>query len=312
MDLLDRLIGHDAWTTRQFLLRCRDLSDEQLDREFDIGHRTVRTTLAHIIRNMEVWPQLMAGRQVKDCHGASVDELFTRFDRAAAELAAVTRNVAQRGAWDARFLDTLDKPHVEKTLGGGIVHLITHSMHHRAQILYMLRRLGVSGLLEGDALTWEQLTGGVYSRDVVEADLADFYEHQRDPVANQMAAFPPRDRDAFLAHWQKILADDTIVKCTIVLGSQIAGNVLCWQEEEKPHVGYWLGRQFWGQGIATRALAELVSSISMRPLYARVAKTNIASVRVLEKCGFRVMGESRAAAPTGGEAVEEFVYKLLP
>jgi hypothetical protein len=41
MDILDRLLGHDAWTTRQLLLRCRDLTDAQLDREFDIGHRSV-------------------------------------------------------------------------------------------------------------------------------------------------------------------------------------------------------------------------------------------------------------------------------
>ncbi len=54
MDLLDRLLGHDAWTTRQLLLRCRNLTDEQLDREFDIGHRTVRATLLHVIRNVEV------------------------------------------------------------------------------------------------------------------------------------------------------------------------------------------------------------------------------------------------------------------
>jgi uncharacterized damage-inducible protein DinB len=67
MDLLDRLIGHDAWTTRQLLLRCRPLSDEQLDQEFDIGHRTVRATLTHIIRNVEVWSQLMAGQHVAHC-----------------------------------------------------------------------------------------------------------------------------------------------------------------------------------------------------------------------------------------------------
>lgn len=166
MDLLDRLIGHDAWTTRQLLLRCGDLSDEQLEREFDIGHRTVRVTFTHIIRNMEVWSQLMAGRQVADSHGASVGELIARFDRAAAELASVARNVAQRGAWDARFLDILDRPPIEKTLGGGVVHVITHSMHHRAQLLYMLRRLGVSGLPEGDAISMRPLYARVAKTNV--------------------------------------------------------------------------------------------------------------------------------------------------
>ena len=78
MDLLDRLIGHDAWTTRQLLLRCRHLADEQLNQEFDIGHRTVRATFTHIIRNVEVWTQLMAGRHVAHSVGASVGQLLAR------------------------------------------------------------------------------------------------------------------------------------------------------------------------------------------------------------------------------------------
>jgi len=159
MDLLDRLLGHDAWTTRQLLLIGQGLTDEQLDRDFDIAHRTVRATFVHIIRNVEVWPQLMAGRPPRESLGRSVPELIARFDRAAAKLAAVARDVAQRDAWNGHFLDVLDNPPVEKTLGGGIAHVITHSMHHRAQLVYMLRKLGISGLPEGDVLSWERQAG---------------------------------------------------------------------------------------------------------------------------------------------------------
>ena len=56
-------------------------------------------------------------------------------------------------------MDTLDSPPAEKTYGGAIAHVITHSMHHRAQLLYMLRRLGLEGLPEGDVLSWEQQAG---------------------------------------------------------------------------------------------------------------------------------------------------------
>ena len=164
MDLLDRLLGHDAWTTRQLLLRCRDLTDEQLDREFDIGHRTVRATLLHVIRNVEVWSDLMSGRPVDTDQGTqrqdrSVSALIARLDRAADDLARLARAVAQRGGWDERWVDTLDRPPSEKTYGGAIAHVITHSMHHRAQLLYMLRRLGFEGLPEGDVLSWEQQAG---------------------------------------------------------------------------------------------------------------------------------------------------------
>ena len=82
--------------------------------------------------------------------------LLARLGRASADLARTAYDVAQRGAWDAKFTDVLDKPPTEKTLGGGIAHILTHSMHHRAQAIHMLRRLGVSGLPEGDVLSWEQ------------------------------------------------------------------------------------------------------------------------------------------------------------
>jgi uncharacterized damage-inducible protein DinB len=158
MDLLDRLLGHDAWTTQQLLLLCRDLTDEQLDRDFDIGHRSVRKTLRHIIRNVEAWSDLIAEQPVRKDPGPagnSISALTARHEVAAADLAAVARGVAEREAWDEKWLDTLDDPPMQKTYGGAIAHVITHSMHHRAQLLYLLRRLGVDNLPGGDVLSWE-------------------------------------------------------------------------------------------------------------------------------------------------------------
>ncbi len=155
MDLLDRLLGHDTWTTRQLLLLCRGLTDEQLDREFDIAHRTVRATFVHLIYNVEAWSDLMAGQPMRANQGRSVSELIVRLDRAANDLAKVSKAVAQRDGWDERWVDPLESPPVERTYGGSIAHVITHSMHHRAQLLHMLRRLGVEGLPEGDVFSWE-------------------------------------------------------------------------------------------------------------------------------------------------------------
>ncbi len=164
MNLLDRLLEHDAWTTRLLLIRCQGLADGQLDREFDIGHRTVRATLLHIIRNIEIWTDLMTGRAVRtgdgeESHGQSIPGMVARLDRAAADFAALARGVTQRNGWDERWIDPLDNPPAEKTYGGAIAHVLTHSMHHRAQLLYMLGRLGVEGLPEGDVLSWEQQAG---------------------------------------------------------------------------------------------------------------------------------------------------------
>src|SRR4051812_26462030 len=158
MDLLDRLSQHDVWTTRQLLLRSQELGDEELDRDFDIGHRSVRATFLHIIRNMEVWSALMSGQLIEASPTAerSVAAMLARLDRAAEALSNMARAVGRRGAWDECFVDTLDRPPTKKTFGGGIGHIITHSMHHRAQLLYLLRRLGVKDLPEGDVLGWEQ------------------------------------------------------------------------------------------------------------------------------------------------------------
>jgi RimJ/RimL family protein N-acetyltransferase len=123
-------------------------------------------------------------------------------------------------------------------------------------------------------------------RDVLESDLPVFFEHQRDPEATAMADFPARDRDAFDAHWERVLADPSLYKKTIVFEGQVAGNIGSWAQDGRRLVGYWVGKEFWGKGLATQALTELIDELDTRPLYAYVAKTNIGSIRVLEKCGF--------------------------
>ena len=147
-------------------------------------------------------------------------------------------------------------------------------------------------------------------RDVVESDLDAFYEHQREPEANRMALFPARDRETFDAHWRRILADDTLTKKTIVYEDEVAGNMLSWQQEGQRLIGYWVGREFWGKGLATRALAELVEELPTRPLHAWVATSNVASVRVLEKCGFVVVASRTEHDEKLGEPVEELLLEL--
>lgn len=159
MDLLDRLLGHDAWTTRQLLLLCEPLSDEQLDREFDIGHRSLRATFAHVIRNVEAWGRLLDGLPFEGRDRQppqfSVRDMIEQFDEAAAQLARVSRKIADRGAWDEIWVDPAENPPRERTLGGTIAHVITHSMHHRAQLLYLMRLTGIEDRPEGDVLSWE-------------------------------------------------------------------------------------------------------------------------------------------------------------
>jgi RimJ/RimL family protein N-acetyltransferase len=125
-------------------------------------------------------------------------------------------------------------------------------------------------------------------RNVTEDDLPVFFDHQQDPEANRMAAFPPRDRDAFMAHWNTILRNEAGVVRTVLLDGQVAGYVVAFDFEGRREVGYWIGRTFWGKGVATRALRAFLEEVNERPIYAGVADHNVASIRVLEKCGFTI------------------------
>lgn len=151
-------------------------------------------------------------------------------------------------------------------------------------------------------------------RPVVGDDLPIFFEQQADPDANYMAAFTvkdPGDRAAFMARWQRILADTTVIIRTVMTDGAVAGSVLSYEEEGRPEVSYWLGRAFWGRSIATRALtAFLADANRTRPIYARAAKDNIGSLRVLAKCGFTIVGEDNGYANARGAEVEEYVLAL--
>jgi RimJ/RimL family protein N-acetyltransferase len=147
-------------------------------------------------------------------------------------------------------------------------------------------------------------------REVRDDDLDVFFEQQRDPEGMAMALMPAREREAFDAHWRRILADPACVIRTIEADGEVAGNALSWEHEGRQLVGYWLGREYWGRGLATAALAELVQELPMRPLHAWVARSNLGSIRVLEKCGFARVAETSEFDERIGQTVEMYLYEL--
>lgn len=146
-------------------------------------------------------------------------------------------------------------------------------------------------------------------RPATESDLPTLYEQQLDPKATAMAAFPSRDEEAFYAHSKKIMADEAVIFRAIVDDGRVAGSIVSWEMDGKREVGYWIGREFWSKGIATQALTQYLDVERARPLFAHVAKHNVGSKRVLEKNGFKVIGEDSYTNPAG-VLVDEFVLKL--
>ncbi len=154
------------------------------------------------------------------------------------------------------------------------------------------------------------MVSGVQLRDVTEDDLPIFFEQQLDPDATYMAAFPARDRNTFTAHWIRILGNPTILKKAILLEGQVAGNIVSFEQSGERDLGYWIGKQYWGKGVATWALREFLGHEKARPLYAHVAKHNIASIRVLEKCGFTICGYDKVLDEEVGKEIGEITLEL--
>ncbi len=146
-----------------------------------------------------------------------------------------------------------------------------------------------------------------------EDDVAIFFKQQSDVISQRMAAFVGEEKDditQFTKKWTKILSDDSMEKRTIVVDGRIVGYLASFYRAGQPEVCYWLGKEFWGRGIATHALKCFLSEFHLRPLFARAALANIGSIRVLEKCGFVCTGRGKYFALAHGHEVDEVVMQL--
>jgi uncharacterized damage-inducible protein DinB len=159
MDLLDRLLGHDEWTTGELLRRCGELADDELHASFDVGLGSIHRTLVHMIGNIRVWTDLMQSGTTdgtsSEWRDADLPGLVAAFRESYDGFARFARQVQAEGRIDEQWVDSLDDPPQAKTYGGAILHVITHNMHHRGELMHMLDRSGVRDLPEGDLLTWE-------------------------------------------------------------------------------------------------------------------------------------------------------------
>lgn len=121
-------------------------------------------------------------------------------------------------------------------------------------------------------------------------DVPVMFEHQLDPEGNRLAGTKPRDRETFMARWEKIIIDPNVTPRMILDGDTIVGTISRFQVEGVDHIGYWIDRPHWGKGYASAALRLFLRECTIRPLHASIARANAASARILEKCGFRVTG----------------------
>lgn len=148
-------------------------------------------------------------------------------------------------------------------------------------------------------------------RELEDGDLEIFYKQQRDPEPHRLIGTVMRDRGDFMAHWEKHRKDPAVTLMTILANGAIAGHVVSYVVARRREVGYWIGGEFAGRGIATRALTLFLEAQTERPLYAHVAEQNPASARVLEKCGFERAGVDQRSCPVTQELIAEAVYRRI-
>jgi RimJ/RimL family protein N-acetyltransferase len=149
-------------------------------------------------------------------------------------------------------------------------------------------------------------------RPVEDSDLPVFHRQMTDPEAVRMAAFGPEnpyDHEAFAAYWQRV-RDSAHVLRTVLADGEVAGNAAVYGVAGEREVTYWIDRAYWGRGVATTALRALLAEVLERPLYARAAADNTASLRVLGKCGFRETARAQGYANGRGKEIEEVVLVL--
>jgi RimJ/RimL family protein N-acetyltransferase len=150
-------------------------------------------------------------------------------------------------------------------------------------------------------------------RPIRDEDLDALYAFEADPVAAHQAAFTSKgmpDRSAFDARWQRIRKDEDARMLAVVYDGKVAGSVFSHKMGEEYHVGYWISREHWGKGVATAALLKYLEGFTYRPVHASAACDNTASIRVLEKCGFRPCGSDKGFANARGEEIEELLFVL--
>lgn len=102
-----------------------------------------------------------------------------------------------------------------------------------------------------------------------------------------------------------------------VVGQAVGGIGFSKQNDvgyRSAEIGYWLGEEFWGRGIATQALIAVTKlafeSYDLCRLHAYVFEWNGASARVLEKAGYRLEGRLKKSVTKDHKTIDQFLYAL--
>lgn len=150
-------------------------------------------------------------------------------------------------------------------------------------------------------------------REVLDSDVPIFWVQMSDREAQRMAAVTGKyqyDRGLFDSHWAKVRSDSAVMVRTVLADDAVAGHAAVFGPPDEREVTFWIDPAYWGRGVATAALRELIALEPARPLHAYAAADNAGSLRVLEKCGFAVTERGRIFAQARGGEIDECALTL--
>ncbi|MCG3128436.1 MAG: hypothetical protein CHACPFDD_03324 [Phycisphaerae bacterium] len=157
---LDLLLRHNLWATGVLLDDAARLAPEQFHRHFEIGPGSIHDTLRHIIGAALRWSDRISGRPLRESidkrpEPFGVSELQQRLEQSDKDLRRAAGEVAARGAWgETMEFAVPDGLTYRFSRAAAMMHVVTHGVHHRAQVLNMRRQLGLP-LLELDLIECE-------------------------------------------------------------------------------------------------------------------------------------------------------------
>lgn len=147
------LIAHDRWANAKMYEACRALSEEQFHQKFEMGCGSLHENLVHNLGAMRGWTDVLnAAEQRPRLEGLhlDVDGVIALHDEVTGEF----ESAALQGSFDDVLTPERNGQVYRFTRGGILAHVMTHSMHHRAQCLNMLRQLGVEQFPLSSVMEW--------------------------------------------------------------------------------------------------------------------------------------------------------------
>jgi RimJ/RimL family protein N-acetyltransferase len=163
---------------------------------------------------------------------------------------------------------------------------------------------------------------GFTLRSYLASDVASLVRHADNPrvAENLRDRFPHPYTEDDAYEWLAVaLKQDPETNFAIAVDGELVGTIgLEVGDDVYSHsaeIGYWLGEDYWGRGIATEAVRALTdwafTSLGLLRVYALVFESNPASVRVLEKAGFALEGRMRSAVVKRGRVMDQMILSVV-